>query len=213
MASIKEKEKRIVEEIVLVSDVPETQAEQAVESQPIEDIGAKEKAPLEESDAELTEMEEKVESRKEEPCFVIKLQDEQVTEGEGVKLEVKAAGMPKPELTWLKDDKPVQFNERVRTYEEGDLAVLEITKTDLEDEADYICIARNEAGKAETSAELLVDGTFERIFIFIFYIKIELHHYHSLLQILLFTYNYFIHSVIHLCFCTICFPQILFYRN
>ena len=95
-----------------------------------------------------------------EPCFILKLQDEQVSEGESVKLKAKATGMPKPEFVWFKDEKRLSFSDRVKTYEENGVIVLEITEAELEDEGDYICIAKNDVGEVESFAELLVDGLF-----------------------------------------------------
>ena len=92
------------------------------------------------------------------PSFLVELKDSQVVEGECAKLEAKVTGNPWPKFTWLKDDKEMQLNDRVRAYEDGEWVILEIADAELEDEADYTCIAENEAGEAETFAELLVDG-------------------------------------------------------
>ena len=93
------------------------------------------------------------------PSFLVELKDSQVVEGERAKLEAKVSGNPWPKFTWLKDDKEMQLDDRVRAYEDGEWVILEIADAELEDEADYTCIAENEAGEAETFAELLVDGT------------------------------------------------------
>lgn len=92
------------------------------------------------------------------PSFLVELKDSQVVEGECAKLEAKVSGNPWPKFTWLKDDKEMQLNDRVRAYEDGEWVVLEIADAELEDEADYTCIAENEAGETDTFAELLVDG-------------------------------------------------------
>ena len=93
------------------------------------------------------------------PSFLVELKDSQVVEGECAKLEAKVSGNPWPKFTWLKDDKEMQLDDRVRAYENEEWVILEIADAELEDEADYTCIAENEAGEAETFAELLVDGT------------------------------------------------------
>ena len=141
---------KIVEEVIKPDDVPETQAAPVVEvaAGPVEKSMEKQvKIDISEAGVE-----------KEEPCFVLKLQDGQVTEGECIKLTAKATGVPKPEFVWFKDEKRLNFNDRVKTYEEDDAIVLEIGKAELEDEGDYICIAKNDVGEVESVAELLVDG-------------------------------------------------------
>ena len=172
--------KEIVEEVLDVADVAKTLAapDLEVSVQPERDLasrsnteGASVSKPAEVEKDRSAEAKEEIEKPVEteepaventEPCFVMQLEDEQVTEGEGVKLKVKVDGIPKPEISWLKDGKPLRLSDRVKTYEEDDIIVLEITKTELEDEADYSCIARNAAGEAETVTELLVDGKYDK---------------------------------------------------
>ena len=144
-----------MEEVAKTNNVPETLATKEMDTSAavVEELVTKDTAPIEES-----KKEEGVEVEKMEPSFVVLLQDEQVTEGEGVKLKAQASGVPKPEFVWFKDEKQIKLNDRVKAYEEDNFAVLEITETELEDEADYICIAKNEVGEVESAAELLVDG-------------------------------------------------------
>ena len=92
------------------------------------------------------------------PCFVIDLQDKQVVEGESVQLEARVTGHPRPTFSWLKDDDDVTLNSRIRVHEDGEWVRLEIVDVELDDEADYVCVARNEVGETESFAELLVDG-------------------------------------------------------
>lgn len=48
-----------------------------------------------------------VEKKREKPLIIRELQNVQAVEGLGAKLDVKVLGHPKPELQWLKDDKPI----------------------------------------------------------------------------------------------------------
>ena len=91
------------------------------------------------------------------PKFVQNLVDKRIYEGESVKLEAKFIGTPKPSFIWLKEEQPFSGNQRIRIYEEGDNVGIEITTAELDDEADYMCIARNDVGEAKTVAELLVE--------------------------------------------------------
>lgn len=58
----------------------------------------------------------------------------------------------------MQDGVEVVSSDRILlTYEQG-RAKLHIPKTTLDDEADYICEAKNEAGVASTMAELFVES-------------------------------------------------------
>ncbi len=100
------------------------------------------------------------------PSFIVELQDKQVVEGESVKLEAKVSGNPRPTFSWLKDDDDLKMTDRIRVHEDGEWVCLEIVDVELDDEADYVCIAENELGEAECFAELLVDG--KELFLYLF---------------------------------------------
>ena len=155
------KTSEVVEEVIRPSDESEAQAapDTKVTPEPVGDLARVSKSSVKKSakNQAVADTSETV-VEKTEPCFVLKLQDEQVTEGECVKLKAKATGIPMPEFVWFKDEKRLNFNDRVKTYEEDGVVVLEISKTELEDEGDYICIAKNDVGEVESVAELLIDG-------------------------------------------------------
>lgn len=83
-------------------------------------------------------------------------------EGEPARLECRVTGLPNPKITWLKDDKILIDNNRVKTGVEGELCFLDIPETVLDDEGEYKCEARNDFGKATTMAELLVNEVPEK---------------------------------------------------
>ena len=152
---------KVIEKVIHPSDEPEAQTapDMKVTPESVGDLSKVRKSSVEKSAEKqaVADISETVVERTE-PCFVLNLQDEQVTEGDCVKLKAKATGIPKPEFVWFKDEKRLNFNDRVKTYEESGVIVLEISKTELEDEGDYICIAKNDAGEVESFAELLIDG-------------------------------------------------------
>ena len=91
------------------------------------------------------------------PAFVKRLLDLQVTEGNSVSLEVIISGEPQPSVKWLFDDEPVVEDRHVQVTENREVHALMIDGATLDDEGEYKCVASNEHGVVECSAELLVD--------------------------------------------------------
>lgn len=91
------------------------------------------------------------------PEFTHPLESLEVSEGMAVKLSCSVKGTPEPTIQWLKDNKPLKTNKRVRDYFDGEVASLAFTEVDLDDEGDYKCVAQNELGSASCTAELLVN--------------------------------------------------------
>ena len=81
----------------------------------------------------------------------------EVFEGTEAKLSCKVTGMPSPEITWLKEGKPVETGERVTSDFDGEISLLCFTNTELDDEGEYQCKAQNEFGSATRILELLVN--------------------------------------------------------
>ncbi|CAI9559745.1 unnamed protein product, partial [Staurois parvus] len=78
---------------------------------------------------------------------ITSLKDKQVT------LECKSDAVPPPEITWLKDNKPLLPNVRIRIESDG--RFVHINSAEVEDAGHYICIARNIAGK--TTREFILN--------------------------------------------------------
>ena len=93
------------------------------------------------------------------PTFTQALQDTPVKVTDTAHLTCKVKGIPRPEVTWLLDDKPVTEGPKHLTTYEGDEITLNITDVTLEDvEVTYTCRASNPAGEATTSAHLVAQG-------------------------------------------------------
>ena len=60
-------------------------------------------------------------------------------------------------MSWYIGDEPLKEDDRVTIENEGDVFAVVITPTELDDEAEYKCVAKNLFGKVECVAELLVD--------------------------------------------------------
>ena len=65
-------------------------------------------------------------------------------------LKAEFSGFPAMTFAWLQDEEPVEETSRRFTRKEGDWAILEITKANADDEAEYMCVAKNELGECST---------------------------------------------------------------
>ncbi|XP_056132043.1 hemicentin-1 [Lampris incognitus] len=78
----------------------------------------------------------------------------QTTEDSVVTLECQAAGSPPPQISWLKNGRPLLLSPRSRLLS-GD-SVLRISPVQLSDSGVYTCVARSRAGLAELSYDVQV---------------------------------------------------------
>ncbi len=91
--------------------------------------------------------------------FTSKLENIEVSEGEQVKLKCAVVGRPDPHISWFKDQQQVEESDRIKIKMTSDnTCVLNIIKSDMDDEGIYTCSATNSAGKDTTSAKLTVNG-------------------------------------------------------
>lgn len=91
------------------------------------------------------------------PYFVKPLPEEvEVLEGDSTRLECHVS--PGSEVSWLKDDEPLEEEEDRVTFEnEGDVYAVVISPVEVDDEAEYKCVAQNEFGKVTCQTELIVE--------------------------------------------------------
>ncbi|XP_067083733.1 hemicentin-1 [Osmerus mordax] len=82
------------------------------------------------------------------PREVVTPQDSVVT------LECQAAGHPPPQISWLKDGRPLLLSPRTRLLASD--ALLRISPVQLSDSGVYTCVARSRAGLAELSYDVQV---------------------------------------------------------
>ena len=95
------------------------------------------------------------------PVFKEKLQNLNVIEGENACFDVRAVGNPDPVVEWFKDGVQLEDEGRVMIIDdvddnEPDLFSLVIENCKPTDAGRYKCLAMNEAGKDECTAELFV---------------------------------------------------------
>ena len=94
------------------------------------------------------------------PSLLSPLQPQTVIEGDDVILRAQFDGNPPFEFSWFKDELALIESPRIHELSDGNWAILKIDSARIDDEAEYFCIAANEFGGCETSAELLVDGQY-----------------------------------------------------
>ncbi|XP_072046919.1 titin-like [Amphiura filiformis] len=96
------------------------------------------------------------------PKFVEPMEPQTVLVGETVTIKVRVSAAPPPTVTWYKDGRTLIEDDRhVTTYRQDGTCILTIVDVQEIDEAEYMCKAVNELGKAVSYAELTVRITFE----------------------------------------------------
>ncbi|KAM8887343.1 hemicentin-1 [Spinachia spinachia] len=78
----------------------------------------------------------------------------QVTQDSVVTLECQAAGNPPPQISWLRNGRPLLLSPRTRLLSAD--SVLRISPVQLSDSGLYTCVARSRAGLAEHSYDVQV---------------------------------------------------------
>lgn len=81
----------------------------------------------------------------------------EVEEGKPARIECQISGQPKPTVEWFKDSEKVKESKRVKSESDDETFSLNFQETELDDEGDYKCVARNEFGSVSSQAELLVN--------------------------------------------------------
>lgn len=71
-------------------------------------------------------------------------------------------GLPRPDIKWLKNGKPLRAGERVRISSSGESFEIDISKATLEDEGLYTCVLTNKLGE-ETVEGYLTVGTVDEL--------------------------------------------------
>ena len=84
-------------------------------------------------------------------------EESEVLEGDFVRLECRMGGGSADEVTWLKDDEPLQESNRITFENDGNLHVLTIEAAEPDDEAEYKCQVTNPKGTVSTVTELIVE--------------------------------------------------------
>lgn len=94
-----------------------------------------------------------------EPPFFIKRFEEQIApENSDIHLPAQVSGNPKPEITWLRNNVPLQPSDHIQQTHDGENVELVIKKANaLKDSGDYKCVARSPLGKVSHGARVIVE--------------------------------------------------------
>lgn len=90
------------------------------------------------------------------------LTDRTIFETQNAKFEVKATGLPRPDVKWLKDGKTLRSGDRVRLTTSGELYLMDLSKAILEDEGLYMCVLTNKLGEEIVEGYLTI-GTVDEL--------------------------------------------------
>ncbi|XP_053170241.1 striated muscle preferentially expressed protein kinase-like [Scomber japonicus] len=91
------------------------------------------------------------------PVFHIKLKDHILLEGDPVTLSCLPAGSPHPEISWMKDRKPLEADDRINLISPADgRQLLIIKKSSRKDTGVYECVATNTIATITTSCTLSI---------------------------------------------------------
>ena len=66
----------------------------------------------------------------------------------------KVTGVPRPEVTWYRDNQPLTDSEKYHIKRDGDLAVLFVCDVTPEDAGTYSCHAKNIDGQVQCDGSL-----------------------------------------------------------
>ncbi|XP_024880177.1 obscurin isoform X5 [Temnothorax curvispinosus] len=85
------------------------------------------------------------------------LTDRTIFETQSTKFVVKATGLPRPDVKWLKDGKALRSGDRVRIATSGESYEMDLSKATLEDEGLYMCVLTNKLGEEVVEGYLTIE--------------------------------------------------------
>ncbi|CAG9840239.1 unnamed protein product, partial [Diabrotica balteata] len=93
------------------------------------------------------------------PKFVKKLKPIITPDGYTVQFECQVEGFPRPQITWFRQTHIIKTSKDFQIYyDEDNVATLIIREVFPEDAGTFTCVAKNSAGFASSTTELIVEG-------------------------------------------------------
>lgn len=93
------------------------------------------------------------------PRFIEKLQPKHTPDGFTVQFECQVEGHPRPQITWFRQTAIIKPSQDFQMYYDDDnVATLIIREVFPEDAGTFTCVAKNAAGFASSTAELIVEA-------------------------------------------------------
>ncbi|XP_060861007.1 peroxidasin homolog [Metopolophium dirhodum] len=92
------------------------------------------------------------------PDVTVVPENKTVSVGEQLQLSCKAVGDPEPFITWAKDDKDLELDQRVQVFQNNTLIISKVERTDG---GQYKCVASNSLGRKSFEAMVNVNDLAE----------------------------------------------------
>lgn len=93
------------------------------------------------------------------PRFIEKLQPKHTPDGYTVQFECQVEGVPRPQITWFRQTAIIKPSPDFQIYYDDDnVATLIIREVFPEDAGTFTCVAKNAAGFASSTTELIVQA-------------------------------------------------------
>lgn len=95
------------------------------------------------------------------PQFLTKPTNQTVHEGKKLLVSTKVTGIPKPEVSWFKEGKPIKPEEddlRYKVYNKEDNDFFEIDNVSILDTGEFTCTASNVMGAVYSAFNIIVEG-------------------------------------------------------
>lgn len=92
------------------------------------------------------------------PRFIEKLQPIHTPDGYTVQFECQVEGIPRPQITWFRQTAIIKPSPDFQMfYDDDNVATLIIKEAFPEDSGTFTCVAKNTAGFASSTTELVVE--------------------------------------------------------
>ncbi|XP_026742216.1 titin-like isoform X12 [Trichoplusia ni] len=93
------------------------------------------------------------------PIFIEKLRPKHTPDGSTVQFECQVEGYPRPQITWFRQTAIIKPSQDFQMYYDDDnVATLVIREVFPEDAGTFTCVAKNAAGFASSTTELIVEA-------------------------------------------------------
>lgn len=90
--------------------------------------------------------------------MVQKFVDQDLIEGEKLELQIKVLASKPRTVTWYRDDEVIEADERCKLLSDDDIFLLRVDPVEIDDEAIYKCVVKNQVGQDQCEAQILVEG-------------------------------------------------------
>lgn len=91
--------------------------------------------------------------------MVQKFTDQDITEGEMLELQIKVLASKPLTVTWYRDDEVIEADGRCKLLSDEEIHLLRVDPVEIDDEAIYKCVVKNQIGQDQCEAQILVEGT------------------------------------------------------